>query len=133
MNNYARIVGGVVVGIQQSPGEVVAPDLVPVAEYDPALLGATWDGVKFGPKGPQRSAPVPLADWLESLTPEEFAAVEVSRSQDNRTAKFFKVAELRGAVDPESAETVAVMAALETGGAIATDKKADKVKSKGGE
>ena len=47
MFNYANIVDGVVVGIQQSQKEIINTDLISVPTYDLSLLGKSYDGDIF--------------------------------------------------------------------------------------
>lgn len=111
MNNYVQIRAGVIVGVQQSPRPLSAPDLVPVGEYAPDWIGRTWDGSKPGPAHEVVAQPA-MATFLESLTEAEYAALEVRADSDYLVRQFLKVSEIRGFVDTESDLTAAALGRL---------------------
>lgn len=56
MFNYAQIDGGICIAVTQTHEPVIAPNMVPLAEYSPALLGQAYSGGVFTPVRP---APLP--------------------------------------------------------------------------
>lgn len=140
MHYYAQIDdGGIVAGITQASGEIDAPDMIAIPEYDAALIGQRYDRDASAAAGGPVFVPVPMPEqpllkmtklaFRNRFTLAEKTGVELA-SLDDPSAPMAQraqaaairvyLADVAAAtfIDPAREETRAGVRALEAAGLI---------------
>jgi len=114
MYNYAFVISGVVVSLQQSTRPVSDDNLVLIETYDESLLGATWDGTNFEK---QSTETPPIRDiskgaFYARLTFDEALALEAAKDANLAIRVLDRRLNLRSHVNLDFPETVQGLALL---------------------